>query len=55
MHNRKNTLHDRKALVGAAIGAATGYKSNGRKGAATGALVVGLAALIAGDQAVNAV
>lgn len=54
MHNRNNQLHDQKALVGAAVGAATGYSREGREGAAAGAVIGGLAALIAGNQAVNA-
>lgn len=54
MHNRSNQLHEQKALVGVALGAATGYSRRGREGAVVGATIGGLAALIAGNQAVNA-
>lgn len=54
MHNRNNELHKQKALVGAALGAATGYSRKGREGAATGAVIGGITALIVGKQAINA-
>ncbi|MFB6145712.1 MAG: YMGG-like glycine zipper-containing protein [Candidatus Nanohaloarchaea archaeon] len=54
MHKHNNELHEQKALLGAALGAITGYSRKGRKGAATGAVLGGLTALIAGEQAINA-
>lgn len=52
-HRQKGELHEGKALTGAAIGAATGYFSKGKKGAAAGAVFGGLAGLFGGNEGVE--
>ncbi len=48
-HKNQRKLHEGKALAGAAMGAATGYFSKGKKGAATGAVLGGLVGLFGGE------
>ena len=47
-HRKQGELHEGKALAGAATGAAAGYFKDGKSGAATGAVLGGLAGLFAG-------
>lgn len=56
MHNGKRQLHAGKAVAGAGMGAAAGWFSKGTKqSATTGAILGGLAGLLAGDEGLDTI